>query len=150
MRKRARWRTLLAMVITRLIGLHAAAAFLFSLSPCDPTDGDDGGSASASGSAALDPSAPIASLSPTEKAELCDWEAGRLGGYGTTTTCPTGDSGIILPASQASCVAGFASSTNTCQALVQDEYNCVNFLVEDPCLSALDDAPECEPIISCN
>jgi hypothetical protein len=138
------------MVIARIFGLHAAAAFLFSLSPCDPTDGDDGGSASSTGTAALDPTAPIATLTPAEKAELCDWEAGRLGGYGTTTTCPSGDVGIAVPTSQADCVAGFATSTNTCQATVQDDYDCVNLLVEDPCLSTLDSEPECQPIISCD
>jgi hypothetical protein len=138
------------MVIARLFGLHAAAAFLFSLSPCDPTDGDDGGAAASSGTAALDPSAPIATLTPAQKAELCDWQAGQLGGYGTTTTCPTGDSGVALPLSQASCVAAFASSTNTCQAIVQDEYNCVDLLVESPCLSTLESQPACEPIISCD
>lgn len=137
------------MVMARLIGLHAAAAFLFSLSPCDPT-ASDGGTASASGTAALDPSALIASLMPAQKAELCDWQAARLGGYGTTTTCPSGGTGIALPAGQADCVANFASSTNTCQATVQNEYDCVNFLVQDPCLTTLDEAPECQPIVSCN
>ncbi|HSY20623.1 MAG TPA: hypothetical protein VK841_00820 [Polyangiaceae bacterium] len=138
------------MAIARLFGLHAAAAFLFSLSPCDPTDGDDGGSASSSGTAALDPSAFIATLTPAQKAELCDWQAGQLGGYGTTTSCPSGGSGVALPASQAACVANFASSTDTCQATVQDDYNCVNFLVDSPCLTTLDEAPECEPIVSCD
>ena len=136
--------------MARLVGLHAAAAFLFSLSPCDPTD-SDGGTASSSGTAALDPSAQIASLTSAQKAELCDWEAARLGGYGTTTTCSTaGDSGIVVYASQAECVANFATSINTCQATVQDEYNCVNDLVTDPCLSVLNGDPACEPIVSCD
>ncbi len=142
------------MVMARLLGLHAAAAFLCSLSPCDPTDSDGGtaGSSASSGSSstvALDPSAQIASLTSAQKAQLCDWEAGRLGGYGTTTTCPTG-SGIGLYTSQAECVATFATSLDTCQATVQDEYNCVNDLAVSPCLSTLDNDPACEPIISCD
>lgn len=137
------------MAITRLIGLHAAAAFLFSLSPCDPTD-DDGGAASASGTAALDPTAQIATLSATEKAELCDWEAARLGGYGTTTTCTNaGDTGVAVSASQASCVAGLSSSLYTCQATVQDYYNCINDLVILPCEQTLLDDSDCQPVISC-
>jgi hypothetical protein len=117
------------------------------LPACSPNDGSADAGSDAS-TVALDPSAYLANLTTAQKAELCDWQATRLGGYGTTTSCP-GGTGLSVPTSQASCAAGLATSANTCQATVQDEYNCIDSLVQLPCLETYESLPECQLILSC-
>jgi hypothetical protein len=140
---------LMASLATRLLTRKSALALLLSLTPCG---GDNSADGSADGSKAftpaLDPSAFVANLSVAQKGELCDWIVGRLGGYGTTTSCP-GGTGVPLAASQADCVSGFNVSLNSCQATVQDEYNCTNLVVQLPCASTYSAEPQCEPVISC-
>jgi hypothetical protein len=136
------------------IALAVTLAPTFSSLPaCSPNDGSsDGGASGSSGSATtapLDPSATLPSLSAAQKGELCDWVASRLGGYGTTTSCP-GGTGIMVAANQADCVAGLAVSADSCQATVQDEYNCINSVVQLPCTSTYYALTECNPIISCS
>lgn len=81
--------------------------------------GGDGGSASGSGGTTggsggtagtgntdlpdIDPNKLVSDLSDQEKAELCDWMVGLLGGYGMTTQCPAGS--VSTYPSQEVCVA---------------------------------------------
>jgi hypothetical protein len=41
--------------------------------------------------AGIDPSTPLSGLTPGEEIELCQWIAGRLGGYDRRVTCSDGD-----------------------------------------------------------
>jgi len=119
------------------------AAILVTAAACGA-----GGDGTSTPTPAIDPSLPLASLDASQKAELCDWEAAKLGGYGTTTSCG-GASGVMVPVSQSDCVAGFNFSQNTCQATVSDEFNCVDVVSQSPCQATLDNAPECQVVISC-
>jgi hypothetical protein len=93
----------------------------------------------------VDPDKTIGSLSSSEKKQLCDWQAGKTGGYGTTTKCEGGIS-LSNPKSQAACVQKLPAS---CAATVAQVEECVKVDAQDPCALAILSAPECEPLRAC-
>jgi hypothetical protein len=63
------------------------------------------GGGSDSGPAGVDGSKQISDLSLAEEEALCDWFAGKAGGYGKPKTCAEGF--ISAPADKAECIADF-------------------------------------------
>ncbi len=116
-------------------------AFLLGSSGCGS------GSGASTPPPSIDPSLGLAGLDATQKAELCDWEAMMLGGYGATPSCSDGSGSISVPADRADCVAGLQFSV--CAALVGDDLSCVDVVAQLPCQSTLLNAPECQAVISC-
>ena len=115
----------------RLALAAAAVAIVSCFSACD--SGSSASLPDPGPSTGLDTTAPIAGLSPVEDATLCDWVAGRLGGYGRTRTC--GDAKVSSPATQAACVSDFESLTTGCPITVGDLQSCVNASLAGPCPS---------------
>jgi hypothetical protein len=93
----------------------------------------------------VDPDKSVGSLSSSEKKQLCDWQAGKTGGYGKTTKCEGGIS-LSNPKSQAACVQKLPAS---CAATVAQVEECVKVDAVDPCALAILSAPECEPLRAC-
>jgi hypothetical protein len=60
-----------------------------------------------SGGIGVDPAKPFSATSDTDKARLCDWFAGQLGGYGAAPTCARGL--VSSPQTQQDCVLHFPS-----------------------------------------
>jgi len=84
-------------------------------------------------SVALDGSATISGLSSTDDATLCEWVAGRLGGWGRSLAC--GSATVSSPTSETKCVSDFESLSSTCPITVGDLQNCVDASVTGPCPS---------------
>src|SRR4051812_15736485 len=62
--------------------------------PTVPARGRGGGSGADGGDPKLppiDPSTAIETLTPSQRAELCDWMTNQLGRYGFTTVCASGN-----------------------------------------------------------
>src|SRR5579872_5795558 len=116
------WQTTLAMVV-------AAAGLAV---------GGCGGGTGASGVAS---DKRIDSLSPAERGALCDYQAGRFGGYGKSMDCGGGLS-IDAPDSQAACVAQFPP---TCAATVADFEACENQI---SCSNVI--PPACASLLGCD
>lgn len=51
-----------------------------------------------------DTAAPVETLTPAQRAVMCDWVTSQLGGYGFTTVCPDGVH-VSTAMNQADCVA---------------------------------------------
>lgn len=84
-----------------------------------------GGSVPSSG---VDGSKSIASLSDTEKGELCDWIDNMLGGYGKPIVC-NGQTVDTTDSSQAECVQSFP----TCSVMVSQYQSCIQMLISNEC-----------------
>jgi hypothetical protein len=77
-------------------------------------------------STGLDRAMQLSALTPAQDSQLCDWVAGRVGGYGQRATCSNGD--YLYAESQSQCMnpdGGLASCTRT----VGDLEDCVNGVV---------------------
>ncbi len=83
---------------------------------CGGSSGGGGGSSGVSSGKRLD------SLTAAEKATICDWINGKLGGYGATMDCGNGVT-LEADASQADCVAAAPTS---CSATVAQAEACYN------------------------
>lgn len=104
----------------------------------EPTDAGDSGSASG-----LDPAKRVVDLSSAERAQICDWNASLVGGYGVTFTC---DGGSMSSApDQAACVAGIPAAD--CEATVAEYENCARRIAADACTGF--GSSECAPIVAC-
>ena len=90
--------------------------------PALPDPGPDAG---------LDGSTPLVSLTPSEVASLCDWSAGRVGGYGRRRVC--GGLTITTAANQATCVTNISGVDPSCTATLGDFEGCVNAAIDGPC-----------------
>jgi hypothetical protein len=77
--------------------------------------------------AGVDPTTPLATLTPADHQQLCDWAAGRFGGWGRSKAC--GGTTFSGPASQSSCEQQSMSSA-TCTETVGDLQDCINQVVE--------------------
>ena len=97
--------------------------------------------------AGLDPAQGVKGSSTAELATICDWTAGRLGGYGRSTMC--GDISIHSPpGGQAACLMAFEQMPVTCAVTFGQYEDCVNAAVMGPCVSGVFPAP-CVPLLSC-
>ncbi|CAN5728729.1 hypothetical protein BH11MYX4_BH11MYX4_15550 [soil metagenome] len=83
----------------------------------------------------------IGELSDTEKGLLCDWQAGRAGGYGCTRTCDGGVS-TTNKANRAACTTSLKA---TCPATVAEAEACIAAIANDPCNLGVALAPVCQP-----
>src|SRR5262249_55988741 len=73
----------------------------------------------------LDRSTEIVKLTPAQAGHLCDWVAGRLGGWGRRQTCSDGLY-VSAPPSEAACESQFASANpSICTATVGMLEDCV-------------------------
>jgi hypothetical protein len=85
--------------------------------------GGSGGPAGVSGTK------QISAVNDTEKASLCDWFVGMVGGYGAAPTCQDGF--IEAPATKAECTSTFPS----CAVTVAQFQSCIETIVaaQDTC-----------------
>ena len=85
----------------------------------------------------------IAATTAAEKGTLCDWQNGRLGGYGCTTKC---DGGVSLTnkADQATCKA---TMKPTCTVTVAQFEACVTAIAGNRCDLTGALAGACKPLI---
>jgi hypothetical protein len=106
-----------------------------------------GGGSGGSGASGVSGSKTLASLTTSEKQQLCDWTAAESGGYGKTVTCADG-SDSSNDANQAACVA----AVPTCSVTVAQFEACTKVVVTVP-LCEQDakflEAPECQPVVAC-
>ena len=95
-----------------------------TLPPALPDPGPDAG---------LAQSKRLLDLTPAEKGALCDWTAGRFGGYGRIIHCA--DTHYVTPRSnQSECISYMGKVSTSCSATVQTHQDCVNeALAAAPC-----------------
>lgn len=91
----------------------AFALVLFSAAGC-------GGGGGAGGPANVDTSQQISAVSESDKSDLCDWFADKMGGYGTEPSC--GQAFLSAPPDHASCMTDFP----VCAVTVGQFESCVN------------------------
>jgi hypothetical protein len=93
----------------------------------------------------LDRSEDLVGLSPTEFAQVCDWSASKLGGYGASHDC--GD----VVGSQDECVTAIEeASLIVCSLTVGEWEDCLNALGGDLCRFYADEPePRCAPLLAC-
>lgn len=73
----------------------------------------------------IDPGKALEDLTDQERAELCDWTAFMVGGYGETTDCrPIGGSSATNYSDRAQCLAAVFSRVCP-KVTVQDHINCI-------------------------
>jgi hypothetical protein len=80
-------------------------------------------------SSGLDGSQRVTALTPAQQTALCDWTAGRSGGWSRTHTCSNGDY-FMSRQSESLCVMDFATAGPSCSATVGDVEDCVNGVVQ--------------------
>ena len=97
-------------------------------------------------SSGIAPSTRVVDLSEADAIKLCDWVAGRFGGYGEGVTC---SDGLTLSARQTRelCVMDYRSTPSTCTATVGDIQTCTNEGVGPPVCATVPQA--CFAILSC-
>src|SRR5438132_13698299 len=87
-----------------------------TLPPALPDPGADAGATQ---------SKRLLELTPAEKGALCDWTAGRFGGYGRIIHCADGH--YVTPRSnQAECITFMGKVSPSCTATVEVHQDCVN------------------------
>jgi len=95
----------------------------------------------------IDRNTPVAMASMTQYAELCDWTAAELGGYGRSMDCGGGVSVSTYPNQQACLSQPIAS---TCTATVGQYEDCVAGLAGAGSLCSLASSPPaaCNPLFA--
>jgi hypothetical protein len=107
---------------------------LFIASLLSSSCGDGGATLPDPGpTSSLNTTSTIYGLSATDDATLCEWLAGRLGGYGRSQKC--GETTVSSPSSEAQCVSVFDSFSADCPITVGDFQGCVNVVVTGTCPS---------------
>lgn len=91
----------------------------------------------------VSPAKTIAATTTTEKGTLCDWQNGRLGGYGCMTKCDGGVS-TTNKLDQAACKATMKA---TCTATVAQFEACVAAMAASRCDVAGALAGACKPLV---
>jgi len=123
-------------------------------SPLTPSLGGGGGSHSSSTdtktASGVTQSKRIPDLTVAEQEQVCDWMAAKSGGYGHTSDCNDGTTGVAYP-NRAACVGDFfyAASLGSpfCTATVKQLEDCVNQV--GTCQAGSDAATMCEALLSC-
>jgi hypothetical protein len=87
----------------------------------------------------------IKSLSPGERAQLCDWVAGRFGGYGKSIQC--NDGRRSARDSQAECLGSLAG--NTCPATAGDVETCTDLTLTCASIGTVLLDAACQRLIDC-
>jgi len=115
------------------------------LALCGPLACGGGGSASSSG---IDPARQVASLSDVDRATLCDWSNGLLGGYDHTIDCGPGFT-RRSDSSQVDCTQRLATFTG-CDFIVRDYETCLRGIAATVCeLNPGGATPECQAYETC-
>jgi hypothetical protein len=107
------------------------ALFLGILWSCAPGCGGGATLPDPGPDAGIDPSQDLSTTPPAELGMLCDWLAGRLGGYGRSRSC--GGSNLSSPADQAACVTELQTAPTTCTA--GDLEGCTDAVLAGPCVA---------------
>jgi hypothetical protein len=94
-------------------------------------------------SSGLPRDAAVKTLSPADEGTLCDWVAGRIGGYSHRITCANGNF-VMAAMSRMACEQGQA--TSTCNYTVGQVEDCTNATIAAPCAGI---AAACQPLIFC-
>lgn len=91
----------------------------------------------------------LVDLTQAERAQICDWSMGKLGGYGVT--CNTSDWTAMSYPDQAACVddAPTASTTPDCTATVKQDEACVSSLKPCSTLEDIAKSAACAAISGC-
>ena len=122
-----------------------SASVVAVLALCAPLACGSGGGTPSSG---IDRSRQVASLDDTERATLCDWANGLLGGYAHTITCGPGLE-RRSDATQMACTQRLAVFTG-CDLSVGDYEICMRAIAATVCeLNPGGNAPECEAYETC-
>ena len=82
-------------------------------------------------SSGVDANTRIPALSDADAIALCDWIAGRFGGYGQGVTCTDGTT-LSARQSRELCVGDFHNTSPTCTATVGNLEECTNGAVAQP------------------
>jgi hypothetical protein len=101
----------------------STVALLAGLSGC----GGDGSLPDPGPTSSVDPTTMLSALTPVDHQQLCDWAAGRFGGWGRHVSCTDGDT-FSGPASESSC-AQQSMTSGTCTETVADLQDCINQVV---------------------
>jgi hypothetical protein len=88
---------------------------------------------SGSGSALPDPgpssglarSTPLTSLTPMQRTQLCDWSAGRFGGWAVTKRCADGNT-VSSAQSEQTCTYQLGNAGPSCTANVGNVEDCID------------------------
>ncbi|MDQ2644795.1 MAG: hypothetical protein M3020_13350 [Myxococcota bacterium] len=110
-------------MFVRVGGLGWVAIVVASLAGCGDGDANDAGPG-------LDADRTWASLSEGERADLCDFLSGMLGGYGFQADCPDHDAAAWAAPDQATCVT---SVPDTCGTPVWVMEECIEAVSKDLC-----------------
>jgi hypothetical protein len=92
----------------------------------------------------IEPTTSTAQLTSAQVAELCDWAACTLGGYGTQHACGNGTTVGAEP-NQAACENSFANAT--CTTTVDDIVACLDSIAGDFC--SLTTSSACSVFLEC-
>jgi hypothetical protein len=96
--------------------------------------------------AGIDRSHTVAGSSFDDRIRLCDWIAGRMGGYNRSRTC--GEITFTSTPAQSQCIAGLGDTPSTCTLTFGELEDCVNALINGPC--AADFIPDaCYAVAAC-
>jgi hypothetical protein len=102
-------------------------------------DGDDSGPAlpDPGPDSGLDPSQAMIDLTEEEVGTLCDWGAGRFGGYNRGRTCSDG-SYLGSQKSRQACVNDWKNAPASCTATVGKIEDCINGTVKATTCTGVD------------
>jgi hypothetical protein len=79
----------------------------------------------------VDPTHQVSGSGFDDRVRLCDWMAGRLGGYDHTRTC--GEVTFTSAPNQSQCTTFLASIPSECTLTYGELAGCVNALINGPC-----------------
>jgi hypothetical protein len=88
--------------------------------------------------------AQLLSLSPDQRAQLCDLAACQNGGYGAQRTCQSGPS-VTFAGSRGQCLNQFPMNPS-CHATVKDLMGCMEAIRASPCTSTFLGSSACEAV----
>jgi hypothetical protein len=117
----------------RLTMIKMAAALLFATAALVAACGDGGMTLPDPGpDAGVDRSQTLGGASAAQLGLFCDWNAGRLGGYGRSATC--GGVTVRSPAGgRSECVTTLQQIPASCPVTIGEFQDCVNAIVMGPC-----------------
>lgn len=88
----------------------------------------------------------VVDLSEADATALCDWVAGRFGGYGHGVTCSNGTT-VSARQSRELCVMDYRTVSPTCPVTVSDIEACANQSIGPPVCASVPSV--CAALIAC-
>jgi hypothetical protein len=95
-------------------------------------------------SSGLNRSEALRSLTAAQRTQLCDWSAGRFGGWGVTKHCADGST-VSSAQSEDTCTYQLSNASSSCTATVGNVEDCIDGAV--PTCSAI--PIQCLEFLSC-